>query len=114
MYQSEGQPHYLCSDLVVLRWNDGSDAAIVNLEEIWSQGAVIQMDSPLPAGTRVRLELEDCDYSGQVDACEFQKIGHYITLRFVGGDKWSPDIYTPEYLLDPAALEQCRVLAAAS
>jgi hypothetical protein len=104
MYQSR-KHYFLCSDLIAVRWESPEPhSAAAVLEEIWSTGAVVQLDKPLLKATRVRLELGDVEIPGLVMANVYEQIGYYITVQFEAGFRWSPDMYTPEYLFDPATL----------
>ncbi|MCZ2155037.1 MAG: hypothetical protein LC114_14245 [Bryobacterales bacterium] len=55
------EQRWLCSVLVVLEWldeNGTSRSQTGNLEEVWPEGALVDVEKHIPDGTRLRIELE--------------------------------------------------------
>ncbi|MES1262237.1 MAG: hypothetical protein ABUS49_10920 [Acidobacteriota bacterium] len=97
---------YLCSHLVTLSRREG--AVIVNLEEIYTGGAVLESETPLPADAEVELRCGAVCFAGKVTAAEEHAFGWRISLEFSPRTPWSPDLFRPEHLLDPASIAAAR------
>lgn len=97
----------LCADLVDVRWKDPagkSRRVVANLEDISLSGACIQMDKPIPLGTRVRISYPNGELNGVVRYCVFREIGFFIGIEFEADSRWSLREYKPQHLLDPRKL----------
>jgi hypothetical protein len=90
---------YLCSELVVLK-RDGADT-VVNLEEIWSDGASIEMDEGIELGKQIDLVCGENHLTGSVANAEQHEFGWRIELKFLPGSQWSPEMFRPGHMLDP-------------
>ena len=101
------EPRLLCADIVALSWKDkgGRVRKInVNLEDISLSGACVQVDSPLPLGTSVRMAYDKGELTGFVKYCVFREIGYFIGIEFDSGSRWSQKHFKPQHLLDPRHL----------
>ncbi len=93
---------YLCSELVVLK----CDAAqtVVNLEEIWSNGAALESDDPIPVGAAVELECGESRFAATVSTAKQHEFGWWIELDFSPETPWKPEIFRPQHMVDPEEL----------
>ncbi len=99
----------LCADLVNVRWTDklGQDCnAVANLEDISSSGVCLQMDTPLPIDTTLKISHPKAEFEGNVRYCFFREIGYFLGIQFTPGCKWSRRQYRPRHLLDLRRLVQ--------
>ena len=97
----------LCADLVDLHWKDQSGKTrrlIANLEDISLSGACIQLDRPIPLGTKVRLMYPKGELSGSIRYCVFREIGYFLGVEFEPDCRWSLRQYKPQHMLDPRRL----------
>jgi len=104
---NQSKEHYLCSELVKLRWNSefGVEREVdANLEEIRASGATLQCDFPVRAKTRLRIQTSGMALSGTVTSSSADFIGHFVEVRFDEGCRWSREEYEPAHLLDPNSL----------
>lgn len=114
----------LCSELVNVSWKDPSGPDryhTANLEEIWREGAILEMDEEVPVGVTVRLrrtaELEPDDASpsvafaasfelqANVGFCHHSEIGYSVGVTFVGGSEWDPALVMPSHAVNPLELQ---------
>jgi hypothetical protein len=101
----------LCADLVDLHWKDQSGKKrrlVANLEDISVSGACIQLDKPLPLGTKVRLTYPKGELEGIVRYCVFRDIGYFLGIEFEPDSHWSLNEYRPQHMLDPRRLVRDR------
>ena len=107
MTRNRGQAKCLCSELVTALWTDAfgqRQKRVVNLEEIWSGGAVLQFEEPLRIGTEICIATKGPEFGGTVVACKADFIGHFVKLEFSPGTEWSRQDYEPGHCLDPLSL----------
>ena len=90
---------YLCSELVVLK--RGETDTIVNLEEIWSDGAAIEMDDGVEIGKQVELVCQENRLAGKIAGAEKHEFGWRIELKFLPATRWSPEVFRPQHMIDP-------------
>ena len=95
-------PRYLCSQLVTMSWNDG--AAIVNLEEIRTGGAVLESEMEVPVNSPVEIRCGSVFFAGTLTHSEAHDAGFRIHVEFSPLTLWSIDSFRPEHLLDLAEL----------
>lgn len=93
----------LCADIVTVRWKDKSGrgrktSAI--LEDISTSGACLQLDSPVPVNTVVKICYPKGELQGNVKYCVYRDIGYYVGLQFEANSKWSKNEFQPDHLLD--------------
>lgn len=97
----------LCSELVTVQWTDAfsqKQEAVVNLEEIWPEGGVLQFEYPMRPDTAVRVLLGHAWFEGAVVDSKSDFVGHYVEIRFDEGHRWSPADYEPEHFFDPKSM----------
>jgi len=82
----------------------------VNIEEIWSSGAIFCTDSPIPRFNLLRFGLGDCEFRGQVIArASIAGLGYFVEMQFDPGCMWSEQKYRPKHLFNPAVLLANRI-----
>ena len=97
----------LCADLVDVQWKDKNGRvrrAVANLEDISLSGACVQVDTPIPAETTLRISYPKGELQGRVCYCVFREIGYFLGIEFEPGFRWSMRQYRPQHLLDPRRL----------
>jgi hypothetical protein len=123
MHNRRAEPRMLCADLVDVQWKDRSGRirrAVANLEDISLSGACVQVDSPIPIETTLRISYPKGELQGRVCYCVFREIGYFLGIEFEPGFRWSMRQYRPQHLLDPRRLvtrganRAVRVVASAS
>src|ERR1700742_606389 len=95
-------PRYLCSELVILK--RGARETVVNLEEIWISGAVVESEEPLETGESVQIRAGTVRLSGTVSAVEQHEFGWRSEIQFSPLTPWRIDAFRPQHLLDPEEL----------
>jgi hypothetical protein len=90
---------YLCSELVMLKRD--VTQTVVNLEEIWSDGASIEMDDGIEIGKQIDLVCGENQLTGTVARAEKHEFGWRIELQFLPGSRWTPEMFRPGHMLDP-------------
>jgi hypothetical protein len=95
-------PRYLCSQLVTLSWNDG--AVIVNLEEIRTEGAVLESEVEVPLNSAVEIRCGSVFFAGTLTHSEAHDSGFRISVEFSPLTLWSIERFRPEHLLDLSEL----------
>jgi hypothetical protein len=101
------EPRLLCADLIDVCWIDASGAARraqANLEDISRSGACLQLETPVPRETLVRIAHPKQELSGRVRYCIFRDIGYFLGVEFEPGMKWKQQRFRPKHLLDPRRL----------
>lgn len=97
----------LCADLVDVLWKDKSGKvrrAIANLEDISISGACLQVESPIPLQTPIRISYPKGELQGRVAYCVYREIGYFLGVEFEPGVRWSLRNFKPQHLLDPRRL----------
>jgi|SRR5690242_7911567 PilZ domain-containing protein len=103
MLDRRSEPRLMCADMVGIRWQDESGAEQDStglLEDISASGACLQLDSPLPLGTRIEIAYRNGRLEGSVCYCFFREIGYWVGVQFAANNKWSRRQYRPRHLLD--------------
>lgn len=101
------EPRMLCADLIDVFWKDKTGrnhSALANLEDIASSGACIQMDTPVPRETPVRLSHSRAELRGRVRYCVFRDTGYFLGVDFEPDSRWSRSRFRPKHMLDPRRL----------
>lgn len=97
----------LCADLVDIQWKDKNGRirrAVANLEDISLSGACVQVDSPIPTETKLRISYPKGELQGRVCYCVFREVGYFLGVEFEPGYRWSLLQFKPQHLLDPRRL----------
>ena len=75
-----------------------------NLEDISIAGVCLQVDSPIPLETTVRIIHGKGELGGKVKHCVFHEIGYFVGIEFDPGSRWSAKQLKLQRLLDPREL----------
>jgi hypothetical protein len=97
----------LCADIVDIRWKDREGRVrrtVANLEDISLSGACVQVDSPIPLETSLRIMYPKGELQGRVCYCVYREIGYFLGIEFDPGFRWSQRMFKPQHLLDPRRL----------
>lgn len=109
MHNRRAETRMLCADLVDVQWKDRNGRirrAVANLEDISLSGACIQVESPIPIETALRISYPKGELQGRVCYCVFREIGYFLGIEFEPGFRWSMRQFRPQHLLDPRQLIQ--------
>jgi hypothetical protein len=98
---------YLCSQLVTLRNNSGE--TVVNLEEIWTNGCVLEAEAPVEENSRVEIRCGGAFFSGSAVQVERHEFGWRLQVEFSPMTPWNPDQFRPEHLLDLSKIDLSRI-----
>lgn len=104
MYNRRAETRLLCADLVDVQWKDKEGRTrrtVANLEDISISGACIQVDSPVPLQTTLKISFPKGELQGCVRYCVFREIGYFLGVEFEPGYRWSLRLFRPQHLLDP-------------
>jgi hypothetical protein len=116
MNRKHGPGGVMCSEILSLHLQsrEGRERELkVNLEEIWSSGAVFQADVPIGPFTSLWFAGGGCEFRGQVIArALLLGLGYFIEMRFHPGCVWSERKYRPKHLFNPADLLANRTFEA--
>ncbi len=106
----------LCSEILNLHLQSraGRERQLtVNLEEIWSWGALFQTDEQIRPHTSLWFAGGDCEFRGQVIARTLLRgLGYFIEMRFHPSCTWSEQKYRPKHLFNPMVLLANRIFEA--
>ncbi len=107
MRERRAEPRLLCADLIDVHWVDQSGRQrhqVANLEDISHAGACLQLDTPIPEQTLLRLMHPKSELVGRVRYCIFRDTGYFLGVQFEPGCRWSERRFRPKHLLDPRRL----------
>jgi hypothetical protein len=93
---------YLCSHLISLK-NTSTvpyPQFVVNLEEIWDSGAVIESEQAIEEGTRVEMRCGKTFFAGRVAKVERHEYGWRADVEFSPMTPWKREEFQPEHLLE--------------
>lgn len=91
-------PRYMCSHLV--RFRSAGQECVMNLEEIWETGAVLESEAPVEAGVRAELRSETAFFSGDVVEVEEHEVGWRVRMDFSPMTRWRPEVFRPGHLVE--------------
>jgi hypothetical protein len=103
----------LCSELVTALWTDAfgqRQEAVVNLEEIWPEGAILQFEYPMRPGVEVEFRSESHRFEGAVVESRSDFVGQFVEIQFADGCRWSREMYEPDHFFDPKSLSPVEEL----
>jgi hypothetical protein len=85
----------------------------VNLEEIWSSGALFLSDVRIKSFTSLWFAGGGYEFRGQViTSTLFRGLGYFIEMRFHPSWMWSEQKYRPKHHFNPVVLLANRIFAA--
>ena len=106
----------LCSEILNLhlRSRAGREREVkVNLEEIWSSGALLLTDVSIRPFTSLWFAGGGFEFRGEAIARTlFRGLGYFIEMRFQPGCAWSEQKYRPKHLFNPLVLLADRIFGA--
>jgi hypothetical protein len=94
---------YLCSELVTL--TIAGQSSVVNLEEIWRSGAVIEAEENIPAGVSANLQAGALRLDISIERVEKHAYGYRVEVSFADA-VWTPELFTPAHLTDLTSLSK--------
>lgn len=99
----------MCSELVTVAFHKDhqpESTATVNLEEISETTALLLAETPIPAGSRLKIACQQKELTGVVSSCRRDaELGYFIAVKLHRHSHWSLQLFTPEHLLAlPASL----------
>ena len=97
----------LCADLVQLIWQDHAGRErrnVANLEDISLCGVCLQLESPCPLGTHIRMAYGDGELVGIVRYSTHREGAYFLGVELDESSRWSTKHFRPQHLLDPGAL----------
>ena len=77
----------------------------MNLEEIWSSGAIFDCEDALPVGSAIEMLGGEFRFHGSVSSADFNDFGCRVEVEFSPLTPWNPERFTPRHLLDPGQLK---------
>ena len=89
---------FLCSHLVKLSWGGGE--LVVNLEEIWETGAVLECEQEVPKGALAEIRAGDVFYAGRLNMVQQHEFGWRVEMEFSPLTRWAEEQFRPAHLLD--------------
>jgi hypothetical protein len=106
----------LCSEILDLhlRSTEGREREVkVNLEEIWSTGAIFLADERIPPPTSLWFGGGGAEFRGQVVTQTLSRgLGYFIEMQFQPGCAWSERQYCPKHLFNPLVALANRIFEA--
>jgi hypothetical protein len=91
-------PRYMCSHLVSFR--SGARECVMNLEEIWETGALLESDEPVQAGIRAEMRSETAFFAGDIVEVEEHEFGWRLRMEFSPMTPWRPEVFRPGHLVE--------------
>ena len=73
---------------------------VVNLEEIWETGAVLESEEAIEAGKKAEIRTDGTFFAGKVADVEKHEFGWRIRMEFSPLTPWRPEIFRPGHLLE--------------
>jgi hypothetical protein len=77
-----------------------SAQSIVNLEEIWRDGAVLESEGPVAEDSRVEIRCGTAYFAGRVARIERHEFGWRFEVEFSPMTPWFPEKFRPRHMLD--------------
>lgn len=77
---------------------------IVNLEEIWTKGAVLESEEPVEEGAKVEIRCGAAFFAGSIVHVEGHEFGWRLEVEFSPLTPWKLEKFQPEHLLDVSKL----------
>jgi hypothetical protein len=97
---------FFCSQLVALINN--SLESIVNLEEIWENGAVLESEEAVNEGSKIAMRCGPAFFAGRIVQVERHEFGWRFEVEFSPMTPWNLQKFQPQHLLDVSELGKDR------
>jgi hypothetical protein len=115
MEKKDARGSVLCSEILDLhlRSKAGRERELkVNLEEIWTSGALFQTEARVSLSTSLWFSGGGSEFRGQAVSRTFLKgLGYFIEMRFQPGCTWSQRKYRPKHCFNPQGFNPLVLLA---
>jgi hypothetical protein len=72
---------------------------VVNLEEIWEAGAVLECEELLEPGSRIEMQGGGIRFHGVIKDVELHDFGCRVEVEFSPLTPWTRERFTPKHLL---------------
>jgi hypothetical protein len=106
----------LCSEILDLHVQSkaGHERKLnVNLEEIWTSGALFQTDVRITLLSSLWFSGGGCEFRGHAISRTFLKgLGYFVEMRFQKGCTWSQRKYRPKHSFNPLVLLANKIFEA--
>jgi hypothetical protein len=79
---------------------------IVNLEEIWTNGAVLESEEPVEEGAKVEIRCQAAFFAGSIVHVERHEFGWRLEMEFSPLTPWNARQFRPEHLLNVSKLAE--------
>jgi hypothetical protein len=76
----------------------------VNLDNISSSGVCLEVQYPVPLGTKLQVCHSNGELTGTVKYCVRRDFGYFLGVELDAGCRWSEDSFRPLHLLNPHRL----------
>ena len=76
----------------------------VNLEEIWTTGAVLESEEPVKEGEGVEIRCGTAFFAGRIVQLEPHELGWRLEVEFSPMTPWSQEKFRPRHFLDVSKL----------
>jgi hypothetical protein len=109
MPERRADKRLLCADLVEVIWYDSvgrQRRKMGNLEDISLCGMCIQLETPISAGTEIRVPYGDGELVGTVRYALCRDGAYFLGIELLESSRWSTSRFVPQHLLDPRELMQ--------
>ena len=99
---------FLCSQLIALSDHSAETAGerIVNLEEIWASGAILEAEAAVTRGALVELRCGPAVLKGRIVEVEPHEFGWRFEVEFSPKTPWRLEEFRPDHLLDPSGVRK--------
>jgi hypothetical protein len=115
MNRKDARGGVLCSEILDLHWQTkaGRERELkVNLEEIWTSGALFQVDARISLSTSLWFSGGGCEFRGHAISRTFLKgLGYFIEMRFQPGCTWSQRKFRPKHCFNSQGFNPLVLLA---
>jgi hypothetical protein len=95
--------HYLCSEIITVTYEDECGEirqTIANLEEIWSDEAVLLIEEPPSLGKPISLAIQGSDLFGVIGArVHDAALGWFAIVSLDVASRWKREWFAPKHLL---------------
>jgi hypothetical protein len=97
---------FLCSQLVALSdySSETGGGRLVNLEEIWAGGAILEAETAVTSGSQVELRCGSAVFRGRIVEVQPHEFGWRFEVEFSPKTRWRLEDFRPDHLLDPSAV----------
>jgi hypothetical protein len=110
---NQNRGNMFCSEILNLHLNSKAGRVRtlkVNLEEIWSSGALFLTDVRIRPFTPFRFVGGGYEFRGRVIAQKLLRgLGYFVEMQFDSKSTWSEEKYRPQHFFNPLVLLANRI-----